>query len=78
MRDDIVRCAKLGTIGAQKYVKCYEIYEQLWTVDRDEYLKLFLKYGRGLTPEELANMEESEDFRIKEVKPTLDVYREKV
>lgn len=78
IRDDIVRCAKSGTMHAEEYVKCYDKYEHLWTIDRANYLQEYLKYGRALTAEELENLEENPEFKIKEMKPTLAMFQDKV
>lgn len=80
MRDDIVRCATLGTVNAHKYVRCYNKYERLWTTDRDVYLNEYLKYGRGLTEEENAQLTEGGggESAVKEKPPTLEMFREQV
>lgn len=79
MRDDIVRCATLGAINAHKYVGCYNKYERLWTTDRDVFLSEYLKYGRGLTEDEIAQLTESGgEPAVKEKPPTLEMFREQV
>lgn len=80
MRDDVVRCATLGTVNAHKYVRCYNKYEQLWTIDRDVFLSQYLKYGRGLTEEESAQLADGGGGEpvIKEKAPTLEMFREQV
>lgn len=79
MRDDIVRCATLGAVNAHKFVRCYDKYERLWTTDRDVFLSEYLKYGRGLTKEENAQLAEvGGEPAVKEKSPTLDMFREQV
>lgn len=79
LRDDVVKITKLSSANAIKYVTKFKKYEYLWITDRDKYLQQFLVYGRGLTPEEELQLETGDpEFKVKENKPTLDVFREQV
>lgn len=78
MRDVIIRSTKESALNAQTYVKQYSKYSHLWTTDQKMYLAEYLKYGRPLTKDEKTQMEESEEFRVKELKPTLDMFRDQV
>lgn len=78
MRDEVIQMVKDMAQTAQTYVKRYNKYQHLWTINRDIHLEQFLKYGRGLTADELEQMAESEEFKVKENKPTLDMFRSQV
>lgn len=78
MRDDVVRHTKKTSQKCIDYVTKYNIYEHLWTHDRDDHLQQFLRYGRSLTEEEIHQMAESEEFKVRELKPTLDMFRDQM
>lgn len=78
MRDDIVKLTKKTALNSIQYVTKFHIYEYLWTIDRDKYLKHFLVYGRGLTAEEELWLGTPDECKLKENAPTLDVFREQV
>lgn len=78
MRDEVIKLVKDMAVTATAYVKKYNKYKFLWTIDRDVHLDQFLKYGRGLTADEVEKMAESEEFKVKENKPTLDMFRQQV
>lgn len=78
MRNDIVRNTKRTALKCLAYVTKFDIYKALWTTDQQEQLQQFLKYSRGLTEEEIEQMAASEEFRVKENKPTLDNFREEM
>lgn len=78
MRDDIVKLTKTTALHAIQYVKKFNKYEYLWTTDRDKYLQQFLVYGRELSAEEELLIGTADEGKLKENKPTLDVFRAQV
>lgn len=78
MRDEIVRQTKKTLAKSTAYVTKYNIYEYLWTTDRDVLLQQFLRYGRGLSEDEVRQLAESDEFKVKEIKPSLDMFREQM
>lgn len=78
MRNDIFRFCKQAIKLAIKHIEEFNKYKILWTRNHKEYLEIFLKYGRGLTEAEVTQMAEDPQFKIKEVKPTLDMFKEEV
>lgn len=78
MRDDIIKITKATAAHATQYVTKFHPYQYLWTTDRDKYLKQFLVYGRGLTYDEEQMLGTPDENKLKENKPTLDVFRAQV
>lgn len=62
---------------AVDFMKKYQVYSYIWLDDKEEVLKMFLKYGRSLTEEEMETIG-SEDCQIIEEYPTLDKFRNQV
>lgn len=62
---------------AVDYMKKYQVYSYIWLDNKKHVLRMFLKYGRSLTEEELETIE-SEDCPIVEESPTLDKFRYQV
>lgn len=78
IKDDIYRQAEIAAKLANDHINAYKNYEYIWITDRDLYLEQYVMYARELTAEEMAKMEESAEFKIKENKPTLDMFKQQV
>lgn len=78
MRNDIFRFCKQAIKLAIKHIEEFNKYKALWTKNQKDYLGIFLKYGRGLTDAEVTQMAEDKEFKVKEVKPTLDMFKDEV
>lgn len=77
MRGSISSTARRTMRSANEYIQKYNIYSYLWIDDRQLCLEQFNKYGRTLTSDEMYNYG-TELFDVREVKPPLDKYREKI
>lgn len=49
MRDEVMSRASAAVVQASEYRDSYNEHSYLWTDDRKEFLKQFLKYGHVLT-----------------------------
>lgn len=78
IRNDIVRNTKRTALKCLAYVTKFDVYKPLWAMDQSEQLQQFLRYSRGLTDEELDQMAASEEFKVKENKPSLDNFRAEI
>lgn len=75
--DDLYDRIISGMQKATEFVKEFDEYVDLWTDDRQEYLRQFLLYGRTLNIEELEQLENPET-PIKETPPTIAQFKEQI
>ena len=68
----------MAALDAIAHLKEYKKYEHLWLTNKDVYLQQFLIYSRALTTEEVKHIELIPDFKVKENKPSLDMFRHQV
>ncbi|EFN63906.1 Dynein beta chain, ciliary [Camponotus floridanus] len=80
MLEETCNRIKLGLVQAQEYIIIFEPFSWLWLDDKQQYLNLFLRFGRALTNEEkemvaqgLENLSE-----LKERKPGLDDFKREI
>lgn len=66
-----------GMQKAMEFIKKFDEYVDLWTDDRQEYLRQFLLYGRTLNIEELEQLENPET-PIKETPPKIAQFKEQI
>lgn len=79
MRNEMVKLTKKSATNCLAYVRKYNVYKDKWTLELDVQLQHFLKYARLLTLEEQEWLAEgSEEFKVKEQKPTLDNFRDQI
>lgn len=78
MRNDILISVSNAAKLANVHVNKFKVYEHIWLDDKKEHLEQFLKYGRQLLAEEIQQMEASEEFKVKEIKPTLEMFKKQV
>ena len=62
---------------AKEQMKNYLKHSYIWTESRSEYMHYFLNYGRLLSREELAALEEDEDA-VKKEEPSLEEFKEQI
>ena len=65
------------TNKANDQKKQYLKHSYIWTESRTEYMHYFLNYGRLLTPDELAALEEDDDA-VKKEPPALTEFKEQI
>lgn len=78
MKNDIISNVKATMKDARKYYKQFDKYNFLWTVDKDEYLKEFLTYGRLLTADERTQMASNNPPNIRVQAPELSSFSSQV
>ena len=61
-------------VSAKEQQKAYMKHQQIWTESRTEFMYYFLRYGRYLTADELAMLEEDEES-IKKDEPSLEDFK---
>ncbi|XP_018352750.1 PREDICTED: dynein heavy chain 9, axonemal-like [Trachymyrmex septentrionalis] len=79
MLEETCNRIKLGLIQAREYILIFEPFSWLWLDDRQQYLNLFLRFGRALTDEE-KNMitQEYLSESLKEKKPALVDFKREI
>ncbi|XP_070518395.1 dynein beta chain, ciliary [Cardiocondyla obscurior] len=79
MLEETCNRIKLGLVQAQEYVVIFEPFSWLWLDDREQYLNLFLRFGRALTSEEknIATQEYLSE-QLKERKPGLADFKREI
>ncbi|XP_018058898.1 PREDICTED: dynein heavy chain 9, axonemal [Atta colombica] len=79
MLEETCNRIKLGLVQAQEYIIIFEPFSWLWLDDRQQYLNLFLRFGRALTDEEKnIVMQENLSEYLKEKKPGLADFKREI
>lgn len=77
MQKDILELTRDGIKAAIAFAKKFDKFKFLWKDDKTIQLEAFLKYGKLLSSEELAKIEEGEvNLDIEEHSPSLEKFRE--
>jgi dynein heavy chain len=75
IQKDIVGLTDIGIKSARKFSEEFQKYNYLWLTDRKKHLDYFIRFGRGLTLEEMEEVE-SGTLMLKEKSPTLDDFKD--
>ncbi|XP_077280961.1 dynein beta chain, ciliary [Temnothorax americanus] len=79
MLEETCNRIKLGLVQAQEYIVIFEPFSWLWLDDRQQYLNLFLRFGRALTDEEKEMVaQENLSEYLKERKPGLADFKREI
>ncbi|EGI59469.1 Dynein beta chain, ciliary [Acromyrmex echinatior] len=79
MLEETCNRIKLGLVQAQEYIIVFEPFSWLWLDDRQQYLNLFLRFGRTLTDEEkIMVIQENLSEHLKEKKPGLADFKREI
>ncbi len=63
---------------AKQFKDSFEKYAYLWNDDRNEFMKIFLTFGRAVSAEELESMSADGLEERPKVEPTLDQFKHQV
>ncbi|XP_050446950.1 dynein beta chain, ciliary-like [Cataglyphis hispanica] len=81
MLEETCHRIKLGLVQGQEYIVIFEPFSWLWLDDKQQYLNLFLRFGRALTNEEkeiVAQQLENLSEQLKEKKPGLNDFKREI
>ena len=74
MKENLMKRVTKVIHQAKEQQKAYMKHQNVWTESRTEFMYYFLRYGRYLTPEELARVEEDEES-VKKDEPSLEEFK---
>ncbi|XP_014471080.1 PREDICTED: dynein beta chain, ciliary-like [Dinoponera quadriceps] len=77
MLEETCNRIKLGLVQAQEYIITFDKFAWLWLDDKQEYLNLFLRFGRALTDKEKAMVAEDSEH-LRERKPQLCDFKREI
>ncbi|KAJ2944771.1 hypothetical protein O0L34_g1660 [Tuta absoluta] len=78
MYNGILRRIESSIANIIDYVSKYEKFAHLWQKDRQDVLQVFKKFGKYISPEEIAKYELENGTEPPEQKPTLEDYQKEV
>lgn len=77
LRQEILVQAKNVSKKTLQEYEVYQKYSFIWEIERTEYLRAFLKYGRQLSIDDMANIQ-SDRFNEQPCSPTLDAFENEI
>ena len=77
LKDSLMKRVTYVIHKGNEQKKAYMKHSYIWTDSRTEFMYYFLRYGRLLTADELAMLEEDEDA-VKKEEPSLEEFKEHI